>query len=49
VCVWREGDTVAEFIVPDWGDKVNSVNGLRYRPARLHVRFGLSLHEIAWL
>ncbi len=25
----------AEFIVPDWGDKVNSGIGL-YRPARLH-------------
>ena len=27
---------VAEFIVPDWGDKVNSGIGLSYRPARLH-------------
>jgi hypothetical protein len=29
--------TVAEFIDPDWGDKVNSgPMGLSYRPARLH-------------
>jgi hypothetical protein len=28
--------TVAEFINPDWGDKVNSGIGLSYRPARLH-------------
>jgi hypothetical protein len=27
--------TVAEFIDPDWGDKVNSGIGLLYRPARL--------------
>jgi hypothetical protein len=27
--------TVAEFIVADWGDKVNSGTGLFYRPARL--------------
>jgi hypothetical protein len=26
---------VAEFIDPDWGDKVNSGTGLPYRPARL--------------
>jgi hypothetical protein len=28
--------TVAEFINPDWRDKVNSGIGLSYRPARLH-------------
>jgi hypothetical protein len=28
--------SVAEFIVPDWGDKVNYAIGLSYRPARLH-------------
>ncbi len=28
--------TVAEFIDPDWGDKVNSGIGLSYWPARLH-------------
>jgi hypothetical protein len=28
--------TGAEFIVPDWGDKVNSGIGLSYRPARLN-------------
>jgi hypothetical protein len=28
--------SVAEFIVPDWGDEVNSGIGLSYRPARLH-------------
>jgi hypothetical protein len=27
---------VAEFIDPDWGDKVNSGTGLSYRPARRH-------------
>jgi hypothetical protein len=27
---------VAEFIDPDWGDKVNSGKGLSCRPARLH-------------
>jgi hypothetical protein len=34
---------VAEFIVPDWGDKVNSGIGLSYRPAT-HVawRAGMS-------
>jgi hypothetical protein len=29
---------VAEFIVPDWGDKVNSGIGLSYRPAGGPVR-----------
>ncbi len=28
------GRTVAKFIVPDWGEKVNSGIGLTYRPAR---------------
>jgi hypothetical protein len=28
--------TVVKFIVPDWGDKVNSGIGLSCRPARLH-------------
>jgi hypothetical protein len=28
--------SVATFIVPDLGDKVNSDIGLSYRPARLH-------------
>jgi hypothetical protein len=28
--------TVAKFIVPDCGDKVDSGIGLSYRPARLH-------------
>jgi hypothetical protein len=27
---------VAKFIVPDWGDKVDSGMELSYRPARLH-------------
>jgi hypothetical protein len=27
---------VAEFIVPEWGDKVNSALGWSYRLARLH-------------
>ncbi len=27
---------VAKFIVPDWGDKVDSGMGLTYRAARLH-------------
>ncbi len=26
----------AQFIVPDWGDKVDFVLGLSYRPVRLH-------------
>jgi hypothetical protein len=28
--------SVAKFIVPDWGDKVNSGKGLSYLPAKLH-------------
>jgi hypothetical protein len=28
---------VAKFIVPDWGDKVDSGIGLSYRPAKLHM------------
>jgi hypothetical protein len=28
--------TAAEFLVPDWGDKVNSGIGFSYRPAGLH-------------
>jgi hypothetical protein len=28
--------SVAKFLVPDWGDKVNSGAGLSYLPARLH-------------
>jgi hypothetical protein len=27
--------TEAQFIVPDWGDKVDFVTGLSYRPVRL--------------
>ncbi len=27
---------VAEFLVPDWGDLVDSGKGLSYRPARIH-------------
>jgi len=27
---------VAKFIVPDWGDKVDSGIGVSYRPAKLH-------------
>ncbi len=27
---------IAKFIVPDWGDKVDSGIGLSYRPAGLH-------------
>jgi hypothetical protein len=29
-------NSVATFLVPDWGDKVNSGIGLSYRPAMLH-------------
>ncbi len=39
----------AEFIVPDWGDKVNSGIGLSYRPARLHRlagRYGTAVMPI---
>ncbi len=36
------GETVAKFIVPDWGDKVNS--GIGYWPARLHT-----VHAVDWL
>jgi hypothetical protein len=32
--------TVAEFIDPDWGDKVKSGIGLSHRPARLHGLWG---------
>ncbi len=32
----QPGGPVAEFIDPDWGDKVNSGMGLSYWPARLH-------------
>jgi hypothetical protein len=28
---------VAEFIVPDWGDKVNYAMGLSYRPSKLYI------------
>ncbi len=28
--------SIAEFTIPDWGDKVNFGIGLSYRPARLH-------------
>jgi hypothetical protein len=36
-CVLQlEEYAVAKFIVPDWGDKVDSGIGLSYRPARLH-------------
>jgi hypothetical protein len=27
---------VAKFLIPDWGDIINSGIGLSYRPARLH-------------
>ncbi len=30
--------SVPEFIVPDWGDEVNSGIGLSYRSVRLHQR-----------
>ncbi len=30
------GSTEAQFLVPDWGDKVHYGIGLSYRPARLH-------------
>ncbi len=33
--------SVARFIVPDWGDKVNSGTGLSYRPASLCSLTGL--------
>jgi hypothetical protein len=37
VFVWiLIASSVAKFIVHDWGDKVDSVIGLLYRPARLH-------------
>ncbi len=42
LCVYQVGSSsnmhspVAEFIVPDWGDKVNTGIGLSYRPTRLH-------------
>ncbi len=31
---------VAKFVIPGWGDKVNSAIGLSYRPARLHIGVG---------
>jgi hypothetical protein len=34
--LWFGTHTVAEFIDPDWGHKVNSGVGLANRPARLH-------------
>jgi hypothetical protein len=35
---------VAFFIVPDWGDKVDSGIGMSYRHARLHIPlFGYQL------
>ncbi len=34
---------VAKFIIPGWGDKVDSGIGLSYWPARLHRRSQLSL------
>jgi hypothetical protein len=32
--------SVAKFLVPDWGDTVDSGIGLSYRPARLHRMSG---------
>jgi hypothetical protein len=29
--------SVAKFVIPDWGNKVDSGIGLSYRPARLHT------------
>ncbi len=34
------GKSVAKFIVPDWGDKVDSGTGLSYWSARLHREVG---------
>ena len=34
--LFRRVNPVAKFIVPDWGDKVDSGIGLSYRHARLH-------------
>jgi hypothetical protein len=34
--ILTEKKPVAKFIVPDWGDKVDSGIGLSYRPARIH-------------
>jgi hypothetical protein len=39
--LWFGTHTVAEFIDPDWGHKVNSGVGLANRPARLHGLAGL--------
>jgi hypothetical protein len=32
----EDQEPVANFIVPDWGDRVDSGVGLLYRPDRLH-------------
>ncbi len=42
---------VTKFIVPDWGDKVDSGMGLSYRPARLHRlagRYDNPMPYVAW-
>jgi hypothetical protein len=35
---YRTAISEAQFIVPDWGDKVDYTIGLSYRPVRLHHR-----------
>ncbi len=43
----HSGTSVAKFIVPDWGDKVDSGIGLSYRPARrLHRLAGRYDHPM---
>ncbi len=37
--------TVAKFLVPYWGDKVNSGIELSYRPARLRLHMLVGLYD----
>ncbi len=37
-CTFTPVNSIAKFIIPDWGDKVDSGKGLAYLPARLHYR-----------
>ncbi len=40
--IWGSSRSVAKFIFPDWGDKVNTGIGVSYRPDRLHGLAGWS-------
>jgi hypothetical protein len=39
---------VVKFIVPDWGDKVDSGMGLSHGPARLHIGWQAGTTTLCW-